>query len=319
MNKPPYDITSSILDLYGKINERLGQCKGLMLVRPEAQLRRKNRIKTIQSSLAIEGNTLEIEQVTAILNNQRVLAPAKDILEVQNANLAYELLPSLKSHSIDDFLRTHRVLLKDLVEEAGKFRSKDVGIMKGTEVKHVAPGSHMVPSLMKNIFDYLRKDNDPPVIKSCVFHYEMEFIHPFQDGNGRMGRFWQTKILMEENRIFEFLPIEAAVKEKQKEYYQALTASDSQGKSTQFIEYMLSRILEVLDGVLNASATKGADYGKRVEFALAQLDGWFDRKTYLEVCKNVSTATASRDLRQMIKDNIVEVSGRGRMTRYRKI
>ena len=134
-----------------------------------------------------------------------------------------------------------------------------------------------------------------------------------------MGRFWQTKILMEENRIFEFLPIEAAVKEKQKEYYQALADSDSQGKSTQFIEYMLGRILEVLDGVLSASATKGADYGKRVEFALAQLDGWFDRKTYLEVCKNVSTATASRDLRQMIKDNIVEVSGSGRMTRYRKI
>lgn len=319
MNKPPYDITSSILDLYGKINERLGQCKGLMLVRPEAQLRRENRIKTIQSSLAIEGNTLEIEQVTAILNNQRVLAPAKDILEVQNANLAYELLPTLKSHSIDDFLRTHRALLKGLVEEAGKYRSNAVGIMKGTEVKHVAPGSHMVPSLMNNIFDYLRKDNDPPVIKSCVFHYEMEFIHPFQDGNGRMGRFWQTKILMEENRIFEFLPIEAAVKEKQKEYYQALADSDSQGKSTQFIEYMLGRILEVLDGVLSASATKGADYGKRVEFALAQLDGWFDRKTYLEVCKNVSTATASRDLRQMIKDNIVEVSGSGRMTRYRKI
>ncbi|HBG20574.1 MAG TPA: cell filamentation protein Fic [Desulfobulbaceae bacterium] len=319
MNKPPYDITSSILDLYGKINERLGQCKGLMLVRPEAQLRRENRIKTIQSSLAIEGNTLEIEQVTAILNNQSVLAPAKDILEVQNANLAYELLPTLKSHSIDDFLRTHHVLLKGLVEEAGKYRSNAVGIMKGTEVKHVAPGSHMVPSLMNNIFDYLRKDNDPPVIKSCVFHYEMEFIHPFQDGNGRMGRFWQTKILMDENRIFEFLPIEAAVKEKQKEYYQALADSDSQEKSTQFIEYMLGRILEVLDGVLSASATKGADYGKRVEFALAQLDGWFDRKTYLEVCKNVSTATASRDLRQMIKDNIVEVSGSARMTRYRKI
>ena len=176
MNKPPYDITSSILDLYGKINERLGQCKGLMLVRPEAQLRRENRIKTIQSSLAIEGNTLEIEQVTAILNNQRVLAPAKDILEVQNANLAYELLPTLKSHSIDDFLRTHRALLKGLVEEAGKYRSNDVEIVKGTEVKHVAPGSNMVPSLMNNIFDYLRKSKVASFIMrwSSFIRFKME-------------------------------------------------------------------------------------------------------------------------------------------------
>jgi Fic family protein len=319
MNKPPYEITGSILSLYGKINDRLGQCKGLMLVRPEAHLRRENRIKTIQSSLAIEGNTLEIEQVTAILNKQRVVAPAREILEVQNAILAYDLLPKLKSHSSDDFLKIHGVLLKGLVKESGRFRSNAVGIMKGTEVKHVAPGPQMVPGLMKNLFSYLREDQDLPIIKSCVFHYEMEFIHPFQDGNGRMGRFWQTKILMEENPIFEFLPTETTVKEKQGDYYQALADSDSQGKSTIFIEYMLERILEALDSVLKASGAKGADYTKRVEFALSRLTGWFDRKTYLEVCKNVSTATASRDLRQMIEDSRVEVSGTGRMTRYLKI
>lgn len=318
MDKPPYELTKTILSLYGQINERLGQCKGLMLIRPEARLRRENRIRTIHSSLAIEGNTLEIDQVTAILENRRVVAPAREIVEVQNAIAAYDLLNGTDATSEEDFLRIHGLLLRGLVDEAGKYRSKSVGIMKGVEIKHVAPGANMVPSLMKNLFSYLRENDDPIIIKSCVFHYEMEFIHPFQDGNGRMGRFWQTRILMQENPIFEFLPVESAVKNRQSEYYQSLADSDMQGKSTIFIEYILNRILESLDDILKLSVTKGADYSKRVEFALSQLDGWFDRKKYLEVCKNVSTATASRDLRQMIEDKIVEVSGSGRMTRYRK-
>ena len=318
MNKPPYEVTAPILNLYGKINERLGQCKGLMLIRPEARLRRENRIRTIHSSLAIEGNTLQIDQVTAILENKRVIAPAREILEVQNAMLAYDQLSSVDPFLEQDFLRVHSLLVGGLVDEAGMYRSKAVGIMKGNEVKHVAPGAQMVPSLMKNLFLYLRQNDDPMIIKSCVFHYEMEFIHPFQDGNGRMGRFWQTRILMDENTIFEYLPVEAAIRHKQVEYYQSLADADMQGKSTVFIEYMLERILESLDDVLKQSGTKGADYAKRVEFALSQLEGWFDRKKYLEVCKNVSTATASRDLRQMIAESIVEVSGSGRMTRYRK-
>jgi len=318
MTKPPYEVTAPILNLYGKINERLGQCKGLMLIRPEARLRRENRIRTIHSSLAIEGNTLQFDQVTAILENKRVIAPAREILEVQKAMLAYDQLNSVDPFSEIDFLKIHSLLVGGLVDEAGMYRSKSVGIMKGNEVKHVAPGAQMVPSLMKNLFQYLRQNDDPTIIKSCVFHYEMEFIHPFQDGNGRMGRFWQTRILMDENSIFEYLPVEAAIKHEQAEYYQSLADADMQGKSTIFVEYMLERILESLDEVLKQSGTKGADYAKRVEFALSHLDGWFDRKKYLEVCKNVSTATASRDLRQMIADSIVEVSGSGRMTRYRK-
>lgn len=318
MNKPPYEITSSILDLYGLIKERLGQCKGLMLIRPEARLRRENRIKTIQSSLAIEGNTLEIDQVTAILDNRRVIASVREILEVQNAILTYNEIGRIDPCSSGDFLRLHGILLKGLVDDAGSFRSRASGIMKGVEVKHVAPGAAMVAGLMSNLFDYLSQDSDPIIVKSCVFHYEMEFIHPFQDGNGRMGRIWQTRILMDENSIFEYLPVEAAIRQNQAGYYQALSEADMQGQSTVFIEFILKRILESLDGVLFESRSKIVDYGTRVEFALSQLEGWFDRKKYLEVCKNVSTATASRDLRQMIEDNVVEVSGIGRMTRYRK-
>jgi Fic family protein len=171
---------------------------------------------------------------------------------------------------------------------------------------------------MNNLFDYLRLEDDPIIIKSCVFHYEMECIHPFQDGNGRMGRIWQTRILMDENPIFEYLPIEAAIKKNQPGYYQALADADTQGKSTLFIDFMLRRILESLDEVLCSAGSRVVDYQTRVEFALSQLDGWFDRKKYLEVCKSVSTATASRDLKRMIQDGIVEISGSGRMTRYRK-
>jgi Fic family protein len=318
MNKPPYEISSSILNLYGQIQERLGRCTGLMLVRPEARLRRENRIRTIQSSLAIEGNTLEIDQVTAILDNKRVLAPAKEILEVENAILAYDQLPSVDPRSSDDFLKIHGTLMKGLVEESGAYRSRGAGIRKGAEVKHVAPGAAMVPGLMKNLFDYLRQDSDPTIIKSCVFHYEMEFIHPFQDGNGRMGRFWQTRILMDENPIFAYLPVEAAIKKYQAGYYQSLAAADVQGKSTIFIEFILKRVLESLDEVLDTAVNRKVDYETRVDFALSQLEGWFDRKRYLEVCRNVSTATASRDLKQMIEDQLVQVSGSGRMTRYRK-
>lgn len=289
-----------------------------MLIRPEARLRRDNRIRTIHSSLSIEGNTLDIGQVSAILENKRVMAPAREIREVQNAILAYDHLTSIDRSSHLDFLRVHGILMKGLVDEAGVFRSGTVGIMKGAEVKHVAPSAAMVPGLMENLFDYLSQDSDPVIIKSCVFHYEMEFIHPFQDGNGRMGRFWQTRILLDENAIFEYLPIEAAIKNNQSGYYQALADSDSEGKSTVFIDFILRRILESLDEVLSNAANRAVDYDARVEFALSQLDGWFDRKRYLEICKNLSTATASRDLKQMIKDGRVEVSGSGRMTRYRK-
>jgi len=199
-----------------------------MLIRPEARLRRENRIRTIHSSLSIEGNTLQIDQVTAILENKRVIAPAREIREVKNAIVSYDQLGKVDPLSEQDFLNVHSLLLGGLVDEAGVYRSTAIGIMKGCEVKHVVPGAHMVPSLMKNLFDYLRQNDDPTIIKSCVFHYELEFVHPFQDGNGRMGRFWQTRILMDENPIFEFLPIEAAIKHNQMEYYEALADADMQ-------------------------------------------------------------------------------------------
>lgn len=316
--KPPYDITPTILDRYGQIAEALGICQSLMLVKPEARLRRQNRIKTIQSSLSIEGNTLNIKNVTALIDNHRVIGPPKDILEVKNAIAAYELLNKLNPYNKNDFLKAHKVLMADLLKTPGKYRNSQVGIMKGKEVSHIAPSADMVNGLMNDLFTYLKTDDDLIVIKSCVFHYEMEFIHPFEDGNGRMGRFWQTRILMNENPIFEFVPIEKLIKDNQTEYYEVLSLSDNSGKSTIFIEFMLNIINQTLRATIEESRPLNPDFSKRSKQALLKLQGWFDRKDYMAVCKGISSATASRDLKQLLLNNEIESSGSGRMTKYRK-
>jgi len=317
--KPPYDITNRILMLYGQITESIGRCKSLLLFKPEARLRKQNRIKTIHSSLAIEGNTLDIEHVSALLENSRVIGPKKDIIEVQNAIKAYDKLSEFKPFSLKDFLKAHKLFMDGLVKSPGEFRSKQVGIMKGAEVQHIAPSFSLVPGLMNGLFDYIKTDPDIDIIKSCVFHYEMEFIHPFEDGNGRMGRYWQTRLLMEVNPIFEFVPIEETIKKNQESYYKTLAEADSSGKSTVFIEFMLDAINRSLRNTIDESRPGNIDYKKRADFSLENLNDWFDRKEYMKINKGISSATASRDLKQLLKDGRIESSGTGRMTKYKKI
>lgn len=317
--KPPYEISNTILFLYGQITEALGLCKSLLLVKPEAGLRKQNRIKTIQSSLAIEGNTLNIEHVTALIENKRVVGPPKDILEVQNAIRAYEQISELDSYSLEDFLKVHRIIMNGLIESSGQFRNKQVGIIRGTDVQHVAPSYRMVPGLMRDLFEYTRNDTDIDIIKSCVFHYETEFIHPFEDGNGRIGRLWQTRLLMEVNPIFEYVPIEETIKNNQEDYYKTLADADKTGKSTIFIEFMLEAINRTLRNTIDELTPGNIDYQKRTEFALEVLNDWFDRKEYMRIHKGISPATASRDLRHLLEEGKIESSGEGRMTKYRKI
>lgn len=317
--KPPYEITKTILTLYGEITEALGICQSIMLVKPEAHLRRQNRIRTIQSSLAIEGNTLDIENVTAILDNHKIIGPEKDIIEVKNAITAYDQLNRFAPHFITHFLKAHSFLMKGLVINPGEFRKKQVGIMRGENITHIAPTADMVPGLMNDLFKYLKSDNDLEIIKSCVFHYEMEFIHPFEDGNGRMGRYWQTRLLMNVNPIFEFVPIEKLIKDHQQEYYDALSKSDNTGKSTIFIEFMLDIINKTLRDTIKKSKGTNADFSKRKEYALSVIEDWFDRKKYMTVCRGISSATASRDLKKLLEEGIIESSGSGRMTKYKKI
>ena len=164
----------------------------------------------------------------------------------------------------------------------------------------------------------LKKDKDLKIIKSCVFHYEIEFIHPFEDGNGRIGRYWQTRLLMAVNPIFEFVPIEKLIRDNQKKYYEVLASSDRSGASTVFIEFMLDIINKSLKETINESKAPNPKYSKRAKHALSVLNGWFDRKEYMSVCQGISTATASRDLKLLLEENRVETTGSGRMTRYKK-
>ncbi len=316
--RPPYELSNRILEIYGHINEALGQCNSLRLIKPEATLRKQNRIKTIHSSLAIEGNTLDIEQITAIINHVHVIGRKRDILEVQNAIKAYEMLPEIDAFSLQDFLTVHGILMSGLIERPGQFRMTHVGITNGVEVKHIAPSFTMVPTLMQDVFTYLRDDHDVVLIKSCVFHYEMEFIHPFEDGNGRMGRYWQTRLLMEAHPIFEYIPVEDTIKQRQAEYYHVLAEADRSGTSTVFIEYMLNAIHESLRATLNAAKIPTNDVTQRAEYALRSFKEWFDRKDYMRINKGISSATASRDLQYLVKESILEVRGKGRMTQYRK-
>jgi len=260
---------------------------------------------------------LSEEQITAILENKRVVGPQKDIIEVLNALEVYKNINTLKHHSEKDFLKAHKMLMKDLIENSGKYRTKGVGIVKGSKIEHVAPPYENVPFLMKDLFQYLKDKSEISLIKSCVFHYEMEFIHPFMDGNGRMGRLWQTLILMEEYPVFEFLPFETLISKNQTAYYNSLSASDKEGKSTKFIEYMLSIIDQSLSELLENSTKKLSDEN-RIQVFIENFVEEFTRKDYLNYFKVLSSATASRDLKKAVEMGIITKHGDKKTTTYRK-
>jgi Fic family protein len=315
--KPPYTLTGKILKLVASISERIGEVNAAHLSKPPTELRKKNRIKTIQSSLEIEGNTLTVEQITDIIENKKVIAPKKDILEVKNAIAVYEYLHKLNPYSFDSFCKAHGILMNGLIESAGKLRSKSVGIIKGSQVTHLAPKSDMLKPLMNDLFNYLKNDDDLILIKSCVFHYEMEFIHPFIDGNGRMGRLWQTLILKEAYPVFEFLPIETLIKEKQETYYEALGKSDNSGESTLFIEFMLEIILESLEDLLNIQNVSLLNVDRIHLFKSIIKEDYFTRKDYLKNFREIASATASRDLKFAVENGFVEKIGDKNATRYK--
>lgn len=313
--RPPYEITNSILKHISSISEKIGEINASYLDKQSPQLRKQNKIKTIHSSLQIEGNTLSEEQVTAIIENKKIIGPQKDVQEVLNALEVYENLQSFRSNSQPSFLKAHKILMHDLIEKPGKYRTKGVGIMQGSKLSHIAPSAEMVPGLMTDLFAYLKTDGELPLIKSCVFHYEMEFIHPFLDGNGRMGRLWQTVILQERYPVFEFLPFETLISETQKDYYKALELSDNSGKSTIFIEYMLTVIEKSLAKLLRFN-NRTMTASQRIDYFIGLDKKEFSRKAYMNVFKDISSATASRDLKSAVELNLFIISGAHNKTRY---
>jgi Fic family protein len=316
--KPPYEITARILNLIGSISIKIGEVNANYLNKQSPQLRKQNKIKTVHSSLSIEGNTLSEDQVSAILENKRVVGPQKDITEVINALKVYDSLNSFKPYSSKSFLEAHKILMSGLVDKAGSYRKQSVGIVKGKKLAHLAPPFENVPYLMNNLFDYLKSKDELTLIKSCVFHYEMEFIHPFIDGNGRMGRLWQTLLLVQEFPVFEFLPFETMINTTQDDYYKALSASDKSGQSTHFIEYMLDVIDKSLSELLNYNNRTMTDT-QRLEYFTQLNKSAFSRKEYMNVFKDISTATASRDLLKGTELKIIEKIGDKNKTRYRLI
>lgn len=246
MYTPPFTVSAKAINLIAAISAQIERYSIRMEQNDSLKLRKANRIKTVHSSLAIEGNTLSEGDVTAILEGKTVIAPQRQILEVKNALKTYELYNSLNPYSIDDLLKAHHTMMGGLIDDAGIFRKKGVGVFDGTNIIHIAPPAERVRDLVEDLFSWLSTSTDHLLIRSCVFHYEFEFIHPFSDGNGRTGRLWQSLILGRLNELFEYLPIENMVFSHQQDYYDAISQSSSKGDCQPFIDFMLQVILDTL-------------------------------------------------------------------------
>ena len=315
--KPNYQITEKMLKLVQQISERTAI---LSIEKRELHLRKENRIRSIQSSLAIENNILSLEQVTDIIEGKRVLGPLKDIHEVQNAYEAYERVFELDPYQVEDFLIAHRLLTKDLVKHPGQFRLGDIGVYDSLgQVVHIGARPQYVPTLVQDLFSWAKDSQIPAVVKSCIVHFELEIIHPFEDGNGRMGRLWQSLILSKWNPIFEWLPVESVIYQHQQGYYNALTISNEANDSTFFTEFMLESILETLQ-----------EYDRdRIGISLKPISSMLKPKeqmvleniyTYLEVhgqlnnskaqeLTGFSQATVRRYLNRFVELGILQING----------
>jgi len=277
--KPPYTITSKMVNLIASISEELTRIEYNQKEIITPQLRKKNRVKTLAGTLEIEGNFLGEEKITAILEGKRVLGTYQEILEVEGAINAYKEFENYRFNSLDDLLKAHKILMSGILTTAGSFRSVNVGVGSSEGVAHVAPPHGVVADLMRDLFDWLKNSDEHPLIKSCVFHYEFEFIHPFSDGNGRIGRLWQSVILHNWREVFAVMPTESIVRDNQERYYQALEDAGSVGESTPFIEFML-------EVILNTVLKVGNRVGNRVGNTLSD--------NQLKILKNIkSDATIS--------------------------
>lgn len=263
---PPFTMTDEIVNMVIEIGEMVGQLSAYNPLSSNLKLRRENRIKTIHSSLAIENNTLTIDQVTDIINGKRVLAPPQDIHEAKNAYAAYEEMQKLNPYSLSDLLKAHRFMTEGLIKEAGRFRSQNAGVYVGDTLIHAGSPANYVPELMQDLFVWLRQSALHPLIKSCIFHYEFEFIHPFQDGNGRTGRLWHSLILQSWKPFFAWIPIETIIYEHQKAYYDAINSANNAGESTVFVTFMLRIIHSTLHEFIQTTSDKnvGSNVGINV-------------------------------------------------------
>lgn len=315
--KPPFEITNAMIDRVAQIAEFVGRLSTSQLS-GSPTLRRANRIRTIHGSLAIEQNTLTLEQVTAVLAGKQVLAPPKDIAEVKNAYEIYERLDELDPYSADDLLAAHEVMARGLLDESGVFRSRPVGVVDGEgHVLHFGALSQYVPGLVAELLHWVKTSNVHMLIRSCVFHYEFELIHPFADGNGRVGRLWHTLLLSRWNPAFAWLPVESIIHDRQTDYYAAINASNDAGESTIFVEFMLDAIqaslidaIKTRDEMSDGKVDKATLRWRKIEEFLKTHD-YIMNADVRELC-GVSAATANRILAGLVGDgHFVKCHNRG--------
>lgn len=300
--KPPFEITNTMIHEIAEIAELVGKLTSTNQLSANPTLRRTNRIRTIHGSLAIEQNTLSLEQVTAVLNGKQVLAPPKDIAEVKNAYEIYERLEELDPYSVDDLLTAHGIMTRGLVDESGVFRSKPVGVVdQEGHVLHFGTLPQYVPNLVTELLDWVKNSDVHMLIRSCVFHYEFELIHPFANGNGRVGRLWHTLLLSKWNPAFAWLPVESIIHDRQQEYYEAINASNNVGESTVFIEFMLSAIKASLMDAINTSDEMSDGAMDKATVRWRQIEKFLETHEFImnadvrALC-GVSAATANRVL-----------------------
>lgn len=297
-----------MLNLVSEISERIGefqQAQSDAVIHP--MLRKQNRIKTIQSSLAIENNTLTIEQVTAIIEGKRVLGAPNEIREVKNANDAYELLLEIDAYDEKDLLRAHRLMMQDLVKENGRYRSSGVGVFSEQGCVHMAPPALRVPQLMGELFQWVRTTTTHPLISSCVFHYEFEFIHPFADGNGRMGRMWQTALLLKWKPIFAWIPVESIVRDNQQAYYDAIARSDHEGNSTFFVTFMLHCLLEAINEMRESNQKSKPKSNQKILTLMQQTPSITIKE--MQEATGLSESGVKKIIRQLQADNLIRRIG----------
>ena len=310
--KPPFEITNQIIDYVAEIAELVGKLTSTNQLSANPTLRRSNRIRTIHGSLAIEQNTLSLEQVTAVLNGKHVLAPPKHIAEVKNAYEVYERLDELNPYSVEDLLTAHRIMTQGLVNEAGMFRTRPVGIVDNEgHILHFGTLPQYVPDLVMELLDWVEKSDVHILIRSCVFHYELELIHPFADGNGRIGRLWHTLLLSKWNPVFAWLPVESIIHDRQQEYYKAINASNEAGESTVFIEFMLSAIKASLIEAIRTSDEMSDEKMDKATLRWNKIEAYLKSHDYImnadvrKLC-GVSAATANRILAALVAKNQLE-------------
>ena len=319
---PPFTITSEILTLVAKIAEKVGLLSAANSDAGALRLRRANRVRTIQGSLAIEGNTLTETQITAILDGQRVIAPVREIQEVRNAIKAYDIFSEWTSWKEDDLLTAHHILMEGLIDSEGRYRKGGVGIMGQEEVIHIAPPADRVPTLMNDLLSWLKNSSEHPLIAGSVFHYEFEFIHPFEDGNGRMGRLWQTLILTHWHPFFALIPVESIVHEHQQKYYDAINASSANADSAPFIEFTLTMINEAVEQFTAETGQVAGQVAGQVKQLLLKCVGEVSGKELMEALSlkgrdNFEKLYLHPALSQNLMERTIPDKPKSRLQKYR--